>query len=304
VSRISEDFVSDVVRTSEEIDSALRSAAVGQLPALKEYSIRQVQAQFMRSPWMHRALHKPLGYPGDYEIMNGLYERLFEGSNLFAKALNLAMVSTTAALGVRSRKDMLRAELSRLLDARGPGDEPFRILSVAAGPAQEVYELLRDRTSLPRPVEVVLFDQDKGALTHAYGRLKRLLQRKWPEGVSIVYLHDSIRRLLRDAGIFKRFDDFDAIFCCGLFDYLQLPTAVALCRNLFAKLAPSGTLYIGNVVPTLPTRWIMEFHLNWYLIYRTRSELADLGHVAMPSARIEIKDEPIGVNPFLVGTKV
>jgi len=304
VSRIKKDFVSEVVRMTEDIDAAVRTASLGEVQALKEYSIRHVHKLLMNSPWMHRALHKPLGYPGDYEIMNGLYERHFEGHTLFAKAVNLAMVSTRAAVGVRSRKDLLKDELSRLIDAQDSSDRPFRILSVAAGPAQEVYELLRDRESLPRPIEVVLFDQDKGALAYAYGRLKRLMQAKWPEGVTVVYLHDSIRRLLRDSSIFAKFGQFDAIFSCGLFDYLQLPTAVALSRNLFASVTPGGALYVGNVVPTLPTRWVMEFHLNWHLIYRTRGEMADLGRVAMPSARIDIKDEPAGVNPFLVGTRI
>jgi hypothetical protein len=304
VARIQDEFAPDVVESTIDIDAAVRTAAPAELQALKEYSTRNLHGLFMQSPWMRRALHKPLGYAGDFEIMNGLYERRFDGSTLFAKALNLSLVSTPAAAGVPSRKNVMKAELSRLLDARGTGPEPFRILSVAAGPAQEVYELLRDRSSLPRPLEVVLFDQDKGALTYAYSRLKRLLQRKWPDGVSVVYLHDSIGRLLRDAGIFNRFPEFDVIFSCGLFDYLQHPTAIALCANLFAKVAPQGSLYIGNIVPSQPTRWIMEFHLNWFLTYRTRAELTELARVAIPSAHIEIKEEPLGVNPFLVGAKV
>ncbi len=40
----------------------------------------------MQSPWMHRARHKPLGYLGDFEMMNGLYGNHFAGSTLFAKA--------------------------------------------------------------------------------------------------------------------------------------------------------------------------------------------------------------------------
>ncbi|HZU82247.1 MAG TPA: class I SAM-dependent methyltransferase, partial [Polyangiaceae bacterium] len=188
--------------------------------------------------------------------------------------------------------------LADRLDAR-PGREPLRVLSIAAGPAQEVYELLRDRKSLPCPLEVVLFDQDEGALSYAYGRLKGLVDSKWPEGVRIVYLHDSIKRLLKDPGIFAPFGRFDVVFCCGLFDYLALRTAVVLCRSLFQNLEEGGSLYVGNMVPDNPNRWFMELHLDWFLLYRTRAELLDMARLAVPDARIDIVEEATGLNPFV-----
>jgi extracellular factor (EF) 3-hydroxypalmitic acid methyl ester biosynthesis protein len=298
IERIQEEFVTEFVRYSEEIDLALRDAPPGDVEALKEYSRRQIQDYFMQAPCMHRALHKPLGYPGDYELLKDMYETPFSGPTLFAKSMSLAIMSTRPAQAVRARKDLIKRQLSELWDRHGR-DEPLRVLSIAAGPAQEVYELLRDRQSVSSPLEIVLFDQDEGALSYAYARLKRLIDSRWPDRVRIIYLHDSIKRLLKDPTIFDSFGRFDTIFCCGLFDYLELPTAIVLGRNLFGNLEKDGTLYLGNMVPSNPNRWFMELHLDWFLIYRTRAEMMDMARRAVPAAEVDILEESTGINPFV-----
>jgi hypothetical protein len=303
VARIRSEFGSEVVRLSNEIDVASRTESESARQALKEYSHRFLHEVLLQAPWMHRALRKPLGYPGDFELMNGLYERTFEGTTLFAKALNLGIVSTPAGEAVRQRKNMIRDRLSALIDSRAGDTSPVRVLSIAAGPAQETFELLRDREEFPVPVEIYLFDQDKLALSYAYGRIKRVLRGPRAEKVRVVYLHDSIKRLLRDPEIFAAHGHFDMVFSCGLFDYLQFPTAVSLSRSFYGTVAPGGTVYIGNMVPENPSRWFMEMHNDWHLTYRTRDELAAIGHAATPNADVRIVDEATGVNPFLAITK-
>jgi len=208
--------------------------------------------------------------------------------------VNLAFVSTAAARAVRHRKDLVKRWLTELIESRRNVGRPLRILSVAAGPAQELVELLAEIREPPQ-MQIVLFDQDKGALAYAFRRLKPAA----PAPVQILYLHDSIKRLLRDSQIFASFGEFDAIYSAGLFDYLQGPTAVVLMRNLFVRLAPEGRLLVGNMAPENPTRWIMEHHLDWQLIYRSRGELAEAARRAAPDARIRILEEETGVNPFV-----
>lgn len=304
IARLRAEFVPEVVRYSDEIDAALRAASPVEVQALKEYSLRHLHEFLMTCPWMHRAFHKPLGYPGDYEVMKYVYELNFEGSTLFAKSLSMAFLATAGACAVRERKDLIKTQLSALIDAPRSTSEPVRILSVASGPAQEIYELLSERSTLPRPVEVVLFDQDQGALSYAFSRLKRLVDAKWGGGaVQIVYLYDSIKRLLRDQNIFAELDRSDAIICCGLFDYLQSPTAVSLCRKFYGCLNDGGVAYIGNMVPTNPSRWFMELHLDWFLIYRSRAEMLEFARAAAPDAAVEIVEEKSGVNPFVAVTR-
>jgi extracellular factor (EF) 3-hydroxypalmitic acid methyl ester biosynthesis protein len=303
IERVRSEFAVDVVESSSEIDAAMRLASRAEREPLREFSVRHLHELLMQSPLMHRARYKPLGYPGDYETMNALYGAHFSGPTLFAKALNISFASTPAATAVRTRKDLIKSRLSALLDAPPPRDRPLRILSVAAGPAQEVFELLQERATIDHPVEIVLFDQDKRALAFSYARLKRVVGTRWQGMVTLVHLHDAIRRLLRGSSVFTGYGDFDAVFSCGLFDYLELLTAVSLCRSLYALVASGGTLYVGNMVPSCPSRWLMEMHLDWFLVYREKSQMLELARMAAPDARIEICEEPTGVNPFLALTR-
>ena len=302
VDRIRSGFAAEVVAFSNEINTALQDATKYEREALREYSLRHLHQLLMQSPWMQRARLKPLGYPGDYEIMNSVYGNHFRGQSLFAKAVDYAFALTPAAEAVRDRKDLVKARLAALLDARTDG-RPLRILTIAAGPAQEIYELFEERPSIDGPVEIVLFDQDKRALTYSYGRLRRIVSAKRFTNVRLIHLHDSIKRLLRGTSVFANYGKFDAVYAVGLFDYLQLHTWVSLCRTLYDTVAPGGTLYIGNMVPTNPSRWFMELHLDWFLVYRSHSEMLELALAAAADAHVRILEEPNGVNPFVALTR-
>jgi extracellular factor (EF) 3-hydroxypalmitic acid methyl ester biosynthesis protein len=298
VERVREDFVPDVVQFAAEIDALRRLASPQEDHALKAFSRLHVHEYMMQSPWMARALAKPLGYPGDYEVMNYVYSRQFEGPNLFGRAVSYAFLQAPASIAVRARKDMVRDRLRKLV-LGWKEHRPIRILSVAAGPAQEVFELLTGLDDTPAPIEIILFDQDHAALAYGYGRLIEEIAARWAGRVRVTFLHDSIRRLLQDPEIFRSFGSFDAIICAGLYDYLRVPTAVALTRNMFARLNEGGEAYIGNMAVENPSRWFMEQHLDWVLIHRTRDEMRAFAEEAAPTATVSILEEISGVNPFL-----
>ena len=96
---------------------------------------------------------------------------------------------------------------------------------------------------------------------------------------------------------------FDLIFSMGLFDYLRQSTAVGLARNLEGQLAGGGRALIANMVPENPSRWYMEHHLEWNLVYRTHAELLEIGARAAPRASLQILEEESGVNPFVEITR-
>jgi len=260
--------------------------------------LRHVHEFFMRAPFMHRCRTKPLGYPGDFEVMRYLYERQFEGQTLLGKAIHLATVYTRGACAVRNRKDLVKDRIREAIAAHKGSSKPLRIVSVAAGPAQESFELVGELGRDAPEMELVLFDQDKQALSFAHARLSRLAEETLSP-IKIIFLHDSIKRLLGDPGIFSEFGPFQVVFAAGLFDYLRFPTAARLSGNLYKNLAPGGTAYIGNMVPTNPCRWFLEHHLEWFLLYRTREEILEFGRAAAPDAELGIVEEPTGVNPFL-----
>jgi extracellular factor (EF) 3-hydroxypalmitic acid methyl ester biosynthesis protein len=299
VQQLRADFVPEVVRLTEEIDAAVRELPQGHRdPAAREWSARYVDEFLMQSPGCRRARQKPFGYPGDYEVMNFIYGEPFEGASLFARAVELAFWHSRSALAVRSRKDLMKRELLAQLSLHARAGVPLRILSIAAGPAQELSELLSELDVLPAPLEVVLFEQDKNALAHAWRRLEPLAQSRFPGLVRFTFLHDSIRRLLRDPALFEPFGKFDLIYSAGLMDYLQTRTGVTLCRHLVGATAAGGRLLVANMVDHA-ARWYLEVPLDWQLIYRTHEEMLDMGRRAATSGRVRILAEESGANPFL-----
>jgi extracellular factor (EF) 3-hydroxypalmitic acid methyl ester biosynthesis protein len=301
--RLRSEFVTDVVRYSNAINDAMDAAPPAHLKSLREYTRRLLHGYIMQAPWMHRAYYKPFGYPGDYEVMMFVYERDFEGATLFGKAVGYAFLQTKAALAVKFRKELIKEQLRTRIQAHRGIERPLRILSVASGPGQELYELLRDLQGEVPPLEIVLFDQDKGALSYAYRRLKPMVDERFRGAVQILYLHESIKRLLRDSDLFAGFGLFDAIYTSGLYDYLQTTTSVVLTRNLYARIGSGGTLYIGNMAPENLSRWFMEFHLDWFLIHRTRAQLSEIGMRGAPDCHLRVLEEESGVNPFIAMTK-
>lgn len=298
VARLRAEVAVDVVRQLTDVGAALRRADPSEARALEAFSQRQLQRLLMQAPWMHRARTKPLGYAGDYEVMNYLYELDFEGPTLFARTLGYAFMQASAARAVRCRKDLMKRVIRAGLERHAGSSRPVRLLSVAAGPARELQELLRELDALPAELDVVLFDQDKSALEHAFQRLRPLADARFPGQVRIEFLNESVKRLLRDAHLFDAVERFDLVYSCGLFDYFHEPTAVRLARNLCAAAAPGGRVLIGNMTDH-PHRWVMEHHLDWELLYRTREQLADIGHRAAPGAALRIVEEETGVNPFI-----
>jgi hypothetical protein len=286
----------ETVRALEEIDQAVRAVPAAHVAPLREYARRHLHDYLLQAPAARRAYIKPFGYPGDYEVMRFLYERPFEGTTLFAKAMSLAVDDMAASRAVRCRKDLVRRRLEARLAAR---TGTLRVLAIASGPAQELVELLSQTEELPAPMEVVMFDQDKAALAYAYRRLQPLTDSRRGPQVNITYLNESIKRLLRDRALFDGFGQFDVIYSAGLFDYLRPATAIQLARDFYGRLQRGGELLIANMVPECPSRWYMEDHLDWHLLYRTRQDLLDIGAKADDGARMQVLEEESGVNPFL-----
>jgi SAM-dependent methyltransferase len=293
------DLVPSAVALAERIDEAVRELPQGHRdPAAREWSRRTIEESLLQAPGAHRARIKPFGYPGDYEVMNFIYDRPFEGATLFARAVELCFWHARCSVAVRARKELVKRELKALLARRAGAHPPVRVLSIAAGPAAELAELFDEIEDLRAPMDVVLFEQDKGALAHAWRRLEPTVSARFPGRVHFTFLHDSIKRLLRDPGLLEPFGHFDLVYSVGLLDYLQPLTAVSLLRNLAAAVAPGGRLLVANMVDH-PARWYLEVPLDWSLIYRTRDELLDIGARAMPGATARILEEESGANPFL-----
>src|SRR5262245_23965860 len=207
-----------------------------------------------QDPFTYRAFSKPRGYAGDAVMMDYIYG-LGEASTAARAATPLGrtifahMSTRPSARAVRYRRRLLAALIDRTA-SRG-GDAVF---ALAAGHLREVE--LSGAIQTGQITRFVAMDQDTVSLavvTRDYARL----------GISAV--SGSGRNILSKKVQPGR---FDFVYAAGLFDYLGMPAATALTRELFDMTRPGGMLLIPNFKTGAPDTGYMEAFMDWRLIYR------------------------------------
>jgi extracellular factor (EF) 3-hydroxypalmitic acid methyl ester biosynthesis protein len=151
----------------EEIIYALPPEARG---AHQDFVRQHWHKLFLGSPFAHRTYHKPLGYAGDYEMMNMIHRNQPEGRSLYEKLIHLLLVSQWPARSVRNRIAHLGENIFRETARVARGKNGARILNVGCGPAREVQDFLR-KTQLSNQAEFTLIDFNEETLAYAGQRL-------------------------------------------------------------------------------------------------------------------------------------
>jgi extracellular factor (EF) 3-hydroxypalmitic acid methyl ester biosynthesis protein len=284
-------------RASAELTAFVQSLDTSAHAAYRRCYQAQIRPLLVHAPFVRRALEKPLGYPGDYEVMNMLYRDHVEGESLFGKVVNVYAGQEAAAQATINRLEYLCAEIRQQAAAR----ERVRLASLGCGPAREIALLLGRHPELGRRIEIVLIDHDERALAHCERTLSAAAALT---GLRLHLVRDSVRGLLGRRSVRDALGTFDFIYSAGLFDYLDRRVFRALLAMLYGALADGGRLVVGNISRQNPTRYFMEYGLEWFLAHRSPQELLDLAIGLTPSpARVQVDAEPSGVNLFLHVTR-
>ena len=91
---------------------------------------------------------------------------------------------------------------------------------------------------------------------------------------------------------------YDVVYCAGLFDYLTTPICRSLVAHFYDLVAPGGLLLVTNV-DSNRSRNEMEYFLEWHLIYRDSNAMRALVPSRVLPENILVRSEPSGVNIFL-----
>jgi len=258
-----------------------------------EFLRHKLHKLIYQAPFADRVYSKPLGYAGDFEMMNLIYRSESVGKTLFARCLQRYYINEPAAQAVRNRANYLVCKITNVIQNHSASPAPIRILSVACGPAMEWQKLI---PILPDDVqiEVDLLDQDQQALLSTQRQMKRLLA-KYPKAIKFRYLNKAIKNIIVRGAEYKA---YDLVYSSGLFDYLSDSTSAMAGASLYQSLKPGGQLIIGNFNVGNPNQLLMDYALDWPLIYRSKNDLNCLFKNLEGSILIE--SEPLGINLFCV----
>jgi len=269
-------------------------------PAHSLYVQRLVHPYLMCSPFMHRIYAKPLGYAGDYEMVNMICRDPCEGGSLFSKVLNCWFLSQMPAEAHRNRIKYLVEKLTRgSMQAREKGRK-LRVLNLGCGPAHEVQRFLSDNL-LANSAEFTLLDFNAETLAHTQGILDGIKNRQHL-ATPLKFEKKSVHNLLKEAGraVVRPADQgYDFVYCAGLFDYLTDSVCRRLTNILYDYVVPGGTLVATNVDALNPIQSIMDLIFEWHLIYRNPDQFARVAPAGSSSENTNLSADETGCNIFI-----
>ncbi len=268
-------------------------------PAHRAFGKRQLHPLLLCSPFVYRTFHKPLGYAGDYEVVNMMFRDPSEGASLFAKMINMYALQLPPIVAHRNRITYLAerlAEETRRLARQAGG---ARFFSLGCGPAQEVQQFLA-AGALSDRAEFTLADFNEETLAHASAALTEIKKRH-RRATRFQVLKRSVQQLLKQgdrAVPGSAADRYDVIYCAGLFDYLSDKVCRKLVDILYEMLAPGGLLLVTNV-DEHSSRGEMECFLEWHLVHRNTQQLMTLLPGRVSPDQVSLVRDPTGVNQFM-----
>ncbi|HDQ44328.1 MAG TPA: class I SAM-dependent methyltransferase [bacterium] len=268
------DIIADQISRSDqpEEDSALFFESCG-----------PIDASFLH----RRTRKKPLGYAGDFLLIDWIYTHKTADSGV-GRLFDEMFHTYEAARAVRNRKKYFIEKCRELAEG---GKKHVNILDLGCGSCRDVveaYTLCNNGTRY----HFHCIDHEPQAIEYA----KTLLGDSGA-GNQVT---------LECANVFKFRGDgkYDLIWSAGLFDYLENRVATLLIRKFWKYLGDGGKIIFGNFSPLNPTRKGMELVGQWHLIHRSAHELIGICEEAnVPYASLEVESEELGINLFCIITK-
>jgi extracellular factor (EF) 3-hydroxypalmitic acid methyl ester biosynthesis protein len=274
---------------AEKIDPAFE-------PAHHAYIKRHLHPLVLCSPFAYRTFHKPLGYAGDYEMVNMLLRDPREGGSVFAKLLNCWFIAQPPAQAHRNRieylTNKLQEETLRVMRRNGQAS----IFNLGCGPASEVQRFMAD-SAIADHASFLLLDFNDETLEFAKRALNEVKgQHHRKTGIQLA--KRSVMQILKTGGRSST-GTYDLVYCAGLFDYLPDRMCKELMNIFYDMLTPGGLLLATNVDCSNPIRNMLDYLLEWHLIYRNGQQMLQFTPERSRSDLVAVYADPTSVNIFL-----
>ncbi len=246
---------------------------------------RSLLPLFLKSSFLKRCHDKPRGYAGDYLTIQMMYDAVPHGEGHFGQAVDTWAMGQPCPRAVRNRR-LLVADFLR--QACASFDAPS-VMSLGCGPAAEVFDSLGIAsarfTLVDIDAEAIGYVQAKAQLHAAADRIATVRG-------------NIIKMALRDENHLP--GNQAAIYSMGVIDYFNDDLVVALLNYIHGKLAPGGSVCLGNFRPDHPNVGLFLHALDWPLVLRSRSDFLRLvARSRFTGAPVSIGSEEEGVQLFV-----
>jgi extracellular factor (EF) 3-hydroxypalmitic acid methyl ester biosynthesis protein len=252
----------------------------------------------LMAPANHRSYYKPEGYPGDYEIIRMIHEGGFKGHTLIGKMLHKYTCSFPLATIARKRTEYLAGQIVRSIN-RG-GTNRINVFSIASGPSQEIDFLMKKYPDACSRISLVLLDREIRALQFSKDNLYENKIR-YGSDLAIDFMHMSLEEYIRQCAAGKKNAMYDLVYAFGIFDYFDKDVARFILKCFSRQIRKGGRFIISNIShDNNKYQTFLEYGLEWFVVYRSRDELAALAEQGAPGRKFSIEEIENGAMKFLI----
>lgn len=261
----------------------------------KKYYQSELSPIFFMDAFNEYLYEKPLGYPGDFVMMEYIYLDNYIGDTTFIRLLHRFTLSVPIARAIINRKEYMKGKIRGTMEKFGNNG---KVLSIACGPAREMVEYFSE-AKLPNKYQFCCVDFEELALALVNKEVARL-EADRNKKFNVRTFQCNVIDLIKNKEMQKGLRNQDLVYCIGLIDYLSDKFASRLTEVLFDLLNSGGTLIMGNIASTNPSRANMEILGEWYINHRSKEDMMNLASEIRDAKEIYVEEEETGMNYFLV----
>lgn len=265
-------------------ERAVESLSATIATKVKHYFRQQISPWMKQSVIMIRALEKPRGYPGDYQMLEYIYNNsaLSKGIGYY---FDKGFLDGELTVAVRNRKDIMANLLLKYMKLTNS------ITNLACGSCREIRDI---KNKIPKNTTFTCVDMDIEALNFSKGVLSEQ---------KIVYVKGDLINIA-----FKSDKDIlnkpDLIYSIGLVDYFPDRILSKLITTCYSALPKNGKLILSfkdrNKYNPIREDWLTD----WKFIPRTYNDATNLLlKSGIAGTNTECLYEPSGIIFFTVLTK-
>ena len=275
----------NLVRAGHELEKSVGHKQT--VIEIKELFRKLIYPYMSSSIIMKRALDKPRGYPGDYMMLEYIYDDKAVSTGL-GMYFDMGFLRSRLTTAVRDRKSMLRDILQNIIK----NGNKLNILNLASGSCREIRELGPD--SLRNISKLTCIDFDSEALNYSKSKMS---------DINTSFLQKDLVDIVKK-GDKTLIENCDLIYSIGLIDYFP-DRMLSKLISLILSGMKSGSKCVLTIKDVDQYKPIQEDWLtDWKFVPRTEENIVSLIKKAnIPDIDISLSRDKSKIIIFIEITK-
>lgn len=247
---------------------------------VKKIFLASLQKYFHKSFFGKYGHSKPKGYPGDYIIVEAIYNNKVIANNKFGQLLDKYFLNIDYVRAIRDRKDFMKALLQKFLFDHSTRKN-IRIFNLACGSCREIRELMKEGFFLEKNIVFSVLDKEVDSLSFAKVEIEKITKDNINNWV-INYLNRDLFELFNSQNFEREaIEKQDLIYSIGVADYLPDSIFGPLIKHSFDLLKKNGKLIIAHKNIREFNSTISDWGADWNFFPRSSNHFLKLIRVKL-----------------------